>query len=877
MGKAGGGIMMSSNRMLLAGLVFLVLPSLTNAWLSDYEIRMPINISTTNTTLTAYQFNINFTYQSGMQTDFDDINITDELDSPVPFWIEEKVDGEWASIWFKLTANNGNGTQAYIYYIRPADTNHENPEATFIVYDDFDDGTKDCTSSGSGTWTVSNGWLNGAGQSNTYLYCFYDSDPQVVDGRVVAYANTNGTIFDHDAMGVLNRWSASNSHYSGWVSSDDDIARIYKFETIVYSGSYTSVDNEYLRFELIDNQTDHSLFVNHSFVGGGTEATWRYGYIGFWTYEDNSSFKYIFATQYIHPEPTVTLGSPEYNVGTSWTINSPANITYWNATINADFTALTNTYGVFDVKYWLDGSLDYDNSSYINNTNIVVPLGISTMGLHNFTLYVNGSAESVFFTVESFAEGEIDFDAIVVERAWTSYSLDERYNPDLIDNVTAGFWWNGTFNGTATGSTTNGTHFVITQNYYIPNIEEQNETVQFLWNLTIHYANGTSVTANSTNSSQLISAFVVDNCTFSSTVALNFTFWDEDNKTSTRADFDFVASSFYGDFAVSWENVSYAEVCIFPSWMNISISADAQYTNDESVLRNYYLTNYYVDNDTDQLELYLMGESGSYEFKAIVEDTGGDKQQDVIIKVLKYFWEDNAYKTISMGKTNFDGEYTFYLRYCSTDYRFLFEQDGEVVLYTDKTKVCESSKVFVVGGEELIPYYTYIGGVTYNYTVADVALYGRVVYITVTDTSGGMSSACARAVQKGILYDTETYDGCVSGTAVTLTVILGNETANNQFVVYGWIVVGGETVPIFLLDFNYMGATVTGESGLIIAAFFVMLMAFMGIGSPVAAIFLGIIGLGISVALQLVVLQYTTIVSLVLVGIIIAVKAGGGR
>ena len=51
--------------------------------------------------ISTYQSNHTIIYESGMQADFDDIRFGYENGTEVPYWLENKVDGVSADIWFK--------------------------------------------------------------------------------------------------------------------------------------------------------------------------------------------------------------------------------------------------------------------------------------------------------------------------------------------------------------------------------------------------------------------------------------------------------------------------------------------------------------------------------------------------------------------------------------------------------------------------------------------------------------------------------------------------------------------------------------------------------------------------------------------------------
>jgi len=140
-------------------LVLLLVPSF--AWVSTFTNRIPINVTTTEN-VTDYQLLINVTYDSGMDSDFDDLYFTDVNDGELHYYIESKIDDEYASIWLRGNWTTLNGIQAYIYFNNPNPyPTFSDGNETFQLFDDFL-GTSldtDIWTETSGTVTVGGGML----------------------------------------------------------------------------------------------------------------------------------------------------------------------------------------------------------------------------------------------------------------------------------------------------------------------------------------------------------------------------------------------------------------------------------------------------------------------------------------------------------------------------------------------------------------------------------------------------------------------------------------------------------------------------------------------------------------------------------------------
>ena len=122
-------------------------------WLLGWGYRKSHQIvGSTAGAVTNYQVNVTVYYGSGTdskwavylngkcRSDFGDVRFTaDDGVTPLPYWIETKVDGSYAVFWVRvpsIPASPGTAT-IYIYYGNSSATTTSNGTATFFFYDDF--------------------------------------------------------------------------------------------------------------------------------------------------------------------------------------------------------------------------------------------------------------------------------------------------------------------------------------------------------------------------------------------------------------------------------------------------------------------------------------------------------------------------------------------------------------------------------------------------------------------------------------------------------------------------------------------------------------------------------------------------------------------
>jgi len=124
-------------------------------WNTSWSRRTPINISTSSgATQTGYQIDLNITYDSDMQPDFDDLRFVNETDNgELPFYINSKVDSSYANITVKIdTATNTTNKTIYMYY-GYASATFNNTDGGFNTFNYFDNYNRADSTTLGNNWT----------------------------------------------------------------------------------------------------------------------------------------------------------------------------------------------------------------------------------------------------------------------------------------------------------------------------------------------------------------------------------------------------------------------------------------------------------------------------------------------------------------------------------------------------------------------------------------------------------------------------------------------------------------------------------------------------------------------------------------------------
>jgi len=195
---------------------------------------------------TDYQIRITAHYGAGVDSgehvylngkcraDFGDIRFTgSDGEIPLFYWMEEKVDGDYAVFWVRVEEDlSTNPVTIYIYYGNPDATTISNGEATFDFFDDFESGTLN-------KWTV--------------------LDPTVdISTATVKQGSYSARTTDYTANAVArtNTLPPSNCASESWIYAGADNA---------YVGlRFTDKNNQYT----FGIRTPHSLLRIEKKVGG---------------------------------------------------------------------------------------------------------------------------------------------------------------------------------------------------------------------------------------------------------------------------------------------------------------------------------------------------------------------------------------------------------------------------------------------------------------------------------------------------------------------------------------------------------------------------------------------------------------------------------
>jgi len=350
-------------------------------WVLGYwSERAPLQINNTGcaTAFEYHQVYVNLTYDSDMNTSFADLRfVNDTAGAEVPYWIEDKVDGQWCEVWFNVTylAASAWTNSTYLYYNNPEATSASDGDATFGFFDHFEGSSLDSKWSQvnvNGDTTVTDSVVTLTGTLNKWnTWRAKNVDKTSVPFILECYAKFGieegnptemiGTSDVSTGISYAGDWMAIDYETSKYYVSGNDDTYSHEDRTTsllawtrvgmhIYSGAVDFYENGTLTKHKTTDIPDAPMWV---FMGSAQTA-------------GVTSIDYIFIRKYASPEPDVVVGAEELSTMniTSWyndktqdnstsiTINE-TEVVFFNATANKDVDTWT----------WLKDGVDQNNNN----------------------------------------------------------------------------------------------------------------------------------------------------------------------------------------------------------------------------------------------------------------------------------------------------------------------------------------------------------------------------------------------------------------------------------------------------------------------------------------------------------------------------------
>ena len=412
------------SKLVLAVLVaFFLIPVSRAWWNTDWQYRrnITINNAQNSNTLTNYQVPINITYNSNMQSDFDDLrftwyNPTEDSETEIPYWIEDKVDSSWAYVWVNVTEIPSSGTATvYLYYGNPTATSESSIWNVFL-YDDFEDNDiSDWTAFGNsfdhGTETINgNVYLYATQPSHTnYNYGLYKNgdfgDFELIfytifttgqsDQHLVKFRDDTGTqdhynLFLRQSDGDIyfRKYQGGSTYINQGFSYSWQSDKVYKVNVTVIGEKIKVVVNGTTVIDYTDSGTS-VLSGKISFGGMVTTASY---------------FDDIRVRKLTDPEPTYSIGEEESLGGSqslTVSLNSPSSgASLSSLSVDFAFTPIVYDDTIQNCSLWNNetswGLKQMNTTPVANNSQNTISYTFGSQGTYIWNVQCCNTTDCVF-------------------------------------------------------------------------------------------------------------------------------------------------------------------------------------------------------------------------------------------------------------------------------------------------------------------------------------------------------------------------------------------------------------------------------------------------------------------------------------------------
>lgn len=329
-------------------------------WLdTNWQFRRQVTIVNSGSIQTDYQIQMEVSYDSAMQPDFDDLRFSNLSGDELSYWLQTKTDSDLAIIWAEVDSLAGSDdTIIYMYYGNDSADSGSDGEETFLFFDDFDDevidGDKWTEVDPSGYVSETEGALRFDSSGGAWNHGFYSD--QSFDRADLS--------FEFDYV-----WWQNNGSYDatmfGW--KEDSTAISYTNFPYAYynngSGSGTSIDQQVYEDGGRRSFSGHTWNLNQDYdvrvrmkssggafydysINSGNDWTNAYNssyssesdlHIGWTHHSGHHDFDNVRVRKWMDSEPTSSFGSEESALSPSGSYESPIDSNVIDLTWNGNW------------------------------------------------------------------------------------------------------------------------------------------------------------------------------------------------------------------------------------------------------------------------------------------------------------------------------------------------------------------------------------------------------------------------------------------------------------------------------------------------------------------------------------------------------------
>lgn len=504
---------------------------------------------------------------------------------------------------------------------------------------------------------------------------------------------------------------------------------------------------------------------------------------------------------------------------------------------------------------------------------------ISTSGSYSLQLYQNDTfgnigSKTSSFSINLYNTSSRASKGNVTEGEAVTFTF--QINSTNITSINATFYYNNSAYNYGTKQTS-----AYQANFTkILNIPTGSGNIPFYWNYTLNDAfNNLTDKKNITVSS--ISMTVGSGCANGMSVAFNFTFASEINLTSMTEDsvnYNFLyGTTNNSEFKAygSLNNINSFVICINATITNnysVGYGEIDYQTSGFTERRFYIMQNQRATNVTGNIVLHNLISTAATSFLFNAKDSALNPYAGIYLALLRWYPENNTYLIVEMGKTNDLGTTVMRVQADVTDYRVaLYQIDGTLIKLTEPSRISciETPCTYSISVPSSEGEYSSIYGIESSVTQT----YSDTLTFVWNDPSQ-LTDSMTFYVYKDNGYTKETI--CNDTYPTYVGVAPCNFSGYAGMIGYIGYRTASPMRPI-IKGFLEMREKFDSAMSMIIQFCISMIVGFIAIFSPVAAIAFGVVGFVIGYALGAISFQILIAIGIIGGIIIHFIGRSGGR
>jgi len=399
------------------------------------------------------------------------------------------------------------------------------------------------------------------------------------------------------------------------------------------------------------------------------------------------------------------------------------------------------------------------------------------------------------------------------------------------------------------------------------------ETRSFTWVSEVIGIN--NETYNLTNT-QNVYKLGLDNCSTFNVTTMSFSLKDEPTNVLLNGSMSAYLKTWISDinyfatFNLTWgeQPRNNFAICLFPPYASYTTYAQLEFESPGYSKKLYYFANATLTNQTKYIDLLLNNQSSQIKFTVV--DTDDNPLKDVYVKVLSYHLPTNSYKVSEILKTDTDGvAYGQLVKSTGDDahwYQFIIEYNYEVKLTTEPTKITEDTKLFRLS---LID--TYFDQITSKNIITNSLTYTEAsnnFNFIFSDPTGTANEYCLKVEKHKINSIDLINKTCTTSSAGTILLNAGQNPENSTIIATSYVSMN----PIFKLGTLSIGGSelykTFGQTGIFVTFLLTLTLIGVGIWSPAVATIMAVVGVTMSIIMNLFYLQWGMALTFIILGIL---------